>query len=142
MISSRDLADLHPSVRAKCSAHLAACKAKKIDVLVTCTYRDAEEQARLYAQGRTTPGKKVTNAKPGESMHNYRIAYDVVPMRYGKPVWGTSNPEDVKLWQTVGEAGESVGMEWAGRWKTFREFPHFQFTGGHPLAYFQNGGSL
>lgn len=138
---SRDLYDLHPTVRAKATAHLMACEAHGIDLLVTCTYRSVAEQDALYAQGRTKPGKKVTNAKGGQSFHNYRLAYDVVPLRNGKPVWGTSG-EDGKLWQRVGELGEGAGLEWAGRWTKFKEFPHFQYTGGKPLSHFQNGGRL
>ena len=141
MISSRDLKDLHPLVRGKAEAFLAKCRAAGIDVLITCTYRDAEEQNRLYAQGRTAPGRKVTNAKAGQSFHNYHLAFDCVPMRSGKPVWNTAGA-DGALWETIGKVGESVGLEWAGRWTRFREYPHFQFTGGHPLSHFQNGGTL
>jgi len=138
---SRLLSDLHPTVQAKCEAHLSACKAAGIDLLVTCTYRDSETQNALFAQGRTAPGPKVTNARGGQSLHNYRVAYDVVPLRNGKPVWKTTG-EDGDLWQTVGELGVEHGLEWAGKWKKFREFPHFQYTGGHPLSHFQNGGLL
>jgi peptidoglycan L-alanyl-D-glutamate endopeptidase CwlK len=141
MISSRKVEDLHPKVQAMAKAHVAACHAAGIDIMITCTYRDAEEQNRLYNQGRTTPGAKVTNAKAGQSMHNYRIAYDVVPLRYGKPVWKTTG-EDGVLWQKVGALGKQCGLEWAGDWKTFREFPHFQYTGGHKLAHFQAGGTI
>lgn len=141
MISSRNLADLNSIVRRMAEGHIAACKAEGIDLLVTCTYRDAEEQERLYAQGRTVKGSKVTNAKAGQSMHNYRLAYDVVPMRFGKPVWGTKGEDNI-LWQRVGAIGQAHGLEWAGSWKTFKEFPHFQYTGGHPLSFFQAGGTL
>ncbi|UPT53189.1 D-alanyl-D-alanine carboxypeptidase [Synechococcus phage Ssp-JY42] len=140
-MASRSLDDLHPHVAAKARAHISACKAEGIDLLVTCTYRDPAEQARLFAQGRTTPGKIVTNARPGQSFHEYRVAYDVVPMRAGKPVWGTKGA-DLALWTRVGELGEAQGLEWAGRWVRFREYPHFQFTGGRKLAHFQAGGSL
>jgi peptidoglycan L-alanyl-D-glutamate endopeptidase CwlK len=141
MITSRSLTDLHEMVRKKAQAHIVACSEEGIDLLVTCTYRDSEEQDRLYAIGRTKPGSKVTKAKGGQSFHNYRIAYDVVPLRNGKPVWKTTG-EEGKLWQKVGELGVEHGLEWAGNWKKFREFPHFQYTGGHPLAYFQGGGKL
>ena len=141
MISSRSLNDLHPIVKSKATGHLAACKAAGIDLLVTSTYRDHAAQNALYAQGRTAPGRKVTNAKGGQSFHNYRVAYDVVPLRSGKPVWGTTG-EDAVLWEKVGALGEMWGLEWAGRWTRFREFPHFQFTGGHALAHFAKGGSL
>lgn len=141
MISSRKIEDLHPHVQEMARQFVANCKAAGIDILITCTYRDAAEQNRLYAIGRTTPGRKVTNAKAGQSFHNYRLAFDVVPMRHGKPVWGTSG-EDLKLWQRVGAIGVAVGLEWAGNWTRFKEYPHFQYTGGKPLSHFQNGGTL
>lgn len=138
---SRKIEDLHPIVQAKCRAHITACEAEGIYLLITSTYRNHEEQAALYAQGRTMPGPKVTNAKPGQSMHNYRLAYDMVPLVNGKPVWSTTG-ENGKLWVRVGELGEAQGLEWAGRWTKFREYPHLQYTGGHPLSYFQGGGTL
>lgn len=141
MINSRDLDDAHPKVAAMARELIARCQAKGIDLLITSTYRDAEAQAALYAQGRTKPGKIITNAKPGESFHNWRVAFDVVPLRHGKPVWNTTG-SDGELWEQVGIAGESVGLEWAGRWLKFREFPHFQFTEGLKLADFQAGRSF
>jgi peptidoglycan LD-endopeptidase CwlK len=141
VINSRDLKELHPTVQAKAKAFIDACKAQGIDLLVTSTYRDHESQNALYAQGRTAPGKKVTNAKGGQSFHNWRVALDVVPLRNGKPVWGTTG-EDGKLWQKVGEIGEASGLEWAGRWKKFPEQAHFQWTGGLTIADFQAGKRL
>ena len=138
MLNSRKLEDLRPVVAAKAAAFLDRCKAEDIDVLVTSTYRDNESQDALYAQGRTKPGPKVTNAKAGQSWHNWRVAFDVVPLRNGKPVWGTTG-DDLKLWQRVGAIGLECGLEWAGNWKTFREFPHFQYTGGLTLADMQAG---
>ena len=139
---SRDLADLLPVVRAKAEAFLAAASAAGIDLIVTCTYRPPEEQAALYAQGRTRPGATVTNARAGESLHNYRVALDVVPLRGGKPVWGTAGA-DGALWRKVGALGEAAGLEWSGRWAgKLRETAHFQFTGGKKLQYFKDGGTL
>ena len=138
MIHSRSLDDLNPLVAAKAHALLARCQADGIDLLVTSTYRDHESQAKLYAQGRTAPGRIVTNAQPGQSFHNWRVAFDVVPLRHGKPVWDTSGANG-RLWQQIGALGESVGLEWAGRWKRFRELAHFQFTDGLTLAELQVG---
>jgi len=138
VINSRKLDDLLPIVETMARAFLDRCKDEGIDILVTSTYRDHESQDALYAQGRTKPGRRVTNAKGGQSYHNWRVAFDVVPLRGGKPVWGTSG-EDGKLWQAIGEIGEEIGLEWAGRWKTFKEFPHFQYTGGLSLRDFQMG---
>jgi peptidoglycan L-alanyl-D-glutamate endopeptidase CwlK len=116
-----------------------------VSVLLTCTYRSAEEQDKLYAQGRTAPGRKVTNARAGKSKHNAvdthgkpaAEAFDIVPLRNGKAIWGTSgngidddptddDKDDLELWQRIGAHGVSVGLEWAGNWTSFREFPHFQ----------------
>jgi len=65
----------------------------------------------------------------------------VVPLHHGKPVWDTSGANGL-LWQQIGALGESVGLEWAGRWKKFRELAHFQFTGGLTLAELQTGKSV
>jgi peptidoglycan L-alanyl-D-glutamate endopeptidase CwlK len=132
--TSRNISDLNPRVAAKCNAHVAACSLEGIDLLITCTRRDFEEQNRLYAQGRTTPGSIVTNAQAGDSAHNYDLAYDCVPLRNGKPVWGTSG-EDGVLWNRIGVLGEQCGLEWAGRWTgRLREMAHFQDLGGKTIA--------
>lgn len=141
MINSRAISDLHPKVAEKAHAFIAACRDHGIDILITSTYRDNESQNALYAQGRTVAGPVVTNAKGGQSWHNYRLAFDVVPLRNGKPVWGM-NGSDGDLWKHVGALGESVGLEWAGRWKKFKETAHFQFTGGLTLADLQAGKQL
>lgn len=141
MINSRKINDLHPIVREKCLAHIGACNAAGIDLLVTSTYRDFDSQNALYAQGRTTSGNKVTNAKGGQSFHNWRVAYDVVPLVNGKPVWETKG-EALKLWQKIGQLGKEQGLEWAGEWKSFVEYPHFQFTNGLSILDFKQGKSF
>jgi peptidoglycan L-alanyl-D-glutamate endopeptidase CwlK len=62
MVNSRSLSDLLPHARARAQAFLDACGKQGIDILITSTYRDLDSQAALYAQGRTVPGKRVTNA--------------------------------------------------------------------------------
>lgn len=136
---SRDLNDLDPRVREAAQKMIDKLKDQGIEILVTCTYRSPEEQDALYAQGRTKPGPKVTNARAGQSAHQYRLAFDVVPMRNGKPVWGTSAASDMAIWQEVGKAGEYFGLEWAGRWVSFKEYPHFQWLGGLTIEQLQAG---
>ena len=137
MLNSRNLDDLHPLVKAKAEAFVAACADAGIDVLITSTYRDAESQNALYAQGRTLPGKRVTNAKAGQSWHNWRCAFDFVPIVTGKAQWNDTN-----TFERCGEIAESVGLEWAGRWTRFKELAHCQYTGGLTLADFQAGRVL
>ncbi len=138
MINSRNLDDLLPLVRQRVEKFIALCKQEGIDLLVTSTYRDNESQNALYAQGRTAPGRIVTNARAGQSWHNYRCAVDVVPLVNGKPNWNTKDP----VWAKVGELGKKAGLEWAGDWKRFKEFPHFQYTGGMTLAQLQAGAKI
>jgi peptidoglycan L-alanyl-D-glutamate endopeptidase CwlK len=138
MINSRSLDELVPPAKERVERFIALCDENGIDLLVTSTYRDHESQNALYAQGRTKVGKVVTNAKAGESYHNWRCAVDVVPLINGKPNWDSSDP----VWLRIGELGEQAGLEWAGRWRTFKELAHFQYTGGLTLTDLKNGQAI
>lgn len=137
MINSRDINDLHPKVQILCWQFIAACKESGIDVLITSTYRDYESQNDLYAQGRTKPGRIITNAKAGYSYHNFRVAFDFVPMVNGKPDWN-----DVRKFDKCGSIGKSVGLEWGGDFKAFKDKPHLQFTNRLSLAEFRAGRTI
>jgi peptidoglycan L-alanyl-D-glutamate endopeptidase CwlK len=153
MIDSRDLAALNPIVMRKAVDFIAHCTEAGVEVLITSTYRDAECQAALYAIGRTQMGRDplpvvrpmgrpVTWVGPGYSMHNWRCAFDFVPLRHGKPVWGDTGA-DLEIWTWCGELAESEGLEWGGRWpKPQRDLPHLQFTGGLTIAQLQAGGTI
>jgi peptidoglycan L-alanyl-D-glutamate endopeptidase CwlK len=111
-----------------------------VTMLLTCTHRSNEEQAKLYAQGRTAPGRIVTNAKPGSSAHNAETpqgdpaaeAVDIVPLLHGKPMWSMANvaatPENEKwIWDRIGEHGMAAGLKWYGApGSAFFEGAHFQ----------------
>lgn len=130
MLNSRNLLDLTPEAAKKATEFVKACKTQHdIDVLITSTYRDYESQTALYAQGRTTPGPIVTNAKAGYSWHNFRVAWDFVPIVNGKAMWN-----DTAAFVKCGHIAEELGIEWAGRWESFRELAHCQFTGGKSMA--------
>jgi peptidoglycan L-alanyl-D-glutamate endopeptidase CwlK len=134
MINSRKIDDLDPYVARLAKSFIAKAKKEGIDVLITSTFRDNESQNELYAQGRTKPGRIVTNAKAGQSFHNYRLAFDFVPIVNGKAQWN-----DLRTFKRLGELGESIGLEWAGRWKSFKELAHMQYTGGLSLAQLRAG---
>ena len=134
MINSRKLEDLTPHTEQLCRQFIKVCADNGIDILITSTFRDMESQNCLYAQGRTLPGKKVTNAKAGQSFHNYRCAFDFVPLVHGKAQWN-----DIALFTKCGQIAESLGLEWAGNWKTFKEYAHCQYTAGLTLAQLQAG---
>lgn len=142
MISSRKVDDLATPAKIRCLNWLWLVKAATgIDVLVVSTLRDNEAQDALYAQGRDGHGGHiVTNARGGESIHNYALAWDVVPLRNGKPVWGDMLPADRDLWLALGGISEACGISWSGRWTgSLRELGHFQFTGGLSLPDLKTG---
>ena len=134
MINSRKIEDLHPYVAQLCRAFVAACKKDGIDILITSTWRDNESQNALHAQGRSKPGKIVTNARAGQSFHNYKLAFDFVPIVGGKAQWN-----DLRTFKRAGEIGKRLGLEWAGDWKSFKELAHLQWTGGLSLAQLKAG---
>lgn len=126
---------LHPELRAKAEALIKICAAAHLPIVITQGMRTMEQQAALYAQGRTKPGPIVTNAKPGRSYHNYGLAFDFAVVKDGKPSWDDKvnvNENDTPDYVEVGEIGEQLGLEWGGRWK-FRDLPHFQMTFGLSL---------
>lgn len=130
-MSSRKLDDLRPEVRPQVDAFLAACEAAGLDVLVTCTLRSNAEQDALYAQGRTSVGHIVTNAKAGQSAHQYGLALDFVPMVNGKPDWVGSHP----IWDQIGEFGVAAGLTWLGSpHSRFPEKPHMEHPDWRSLA--------
>lgn len=137
-MASRSLDDLLPPVKARAIRFEAACEAAGLPVLIYCTHRPDEEQDELYAIGRTKPGKIVTNARAGESWHNWRAAFDFVPLVFGKPAWN-----DAERYRKCGVIAESVGLEWSGRWNgKLREVAHCQYTGGKTLAQMKAGAQI
>lgn len=134
MISSRLLDDLDSETCVAASVALEDCKVAGLDVLVTSTYRDFEEQNALYASGRTVDGPWKTNARGGQSWHNWRCALDIVPKRDGVLVWDRTRPENLALWKQIAEIFKSYGFEWGGDWPKSPDFPHFQRPDGRTLA--------
>ena len=135
MISSRDVDDLLPHVADLARVFVAHAKDAGIDLIVYSTYRDAEAQDALYDQGRTAPGRIVTNARGGESFHNYGLAFDVVPIVGGKLVWSASDP----VWRHIIKIGTDLGLESGANWNTLKDVDHFQWRGGLTLAQLQAG---
>ena len=131
MINSRAINDLTPDVAALAVDFVAACAAADCPVLITSTYRDKEAQDALYQKGRTSPGPRVTNVSGGRSFHQYKVAFDFVPLVDGLPAWS-----DGDLWDKCGAIGEGIGLEWGGSWDGFIDRPHMQVTGGKSIQQF------
>lgn len=72
------------------------------------TVRTNAEQDHLYAQGRTRPGVIVTNAKGGDSEHNYALAFDIVIL-YDKDKNGTF---ETASWNTIFDGDGDGISDW------------------------------
>ena len=123
--SSRDQNDLHPNLAKRWALAHAEFNEKHPDlpqVFLTQTYRTPEDQEKLYAQGRTEPGKVVTNARPGQSLHNYypALAFDIAFKRGAELYW------DISLFRAFAAIANSHELEWGGDWQGFKDNPHFQ----------------
>lgn len=140
----RNPLNLHPTFALLLLKAVLECHSKNFKIYPFEGMRSVERQASLFEQGRTKPGAIVTNAKPWESWHNYGLAVDLVfdgesrdgiqwswNGDYNTPVVGGKAKAE---WDQVAVIMEAHGFEWAGRWKSFPETPHFQFTGGYSTA--------
>lgn len=118
---SAKVEELEPVTRGLCEAFLRDSALAGLALRVTHTLRTMDEQAHLYAKGRTMPGAIVTHARPGESAHNYGMAFDICfagQMPY-PPI------QDIR-WEHAGRIGEALGLVWGGRWKKIQDRPHFE----------------
>lgn len=137
-ISEQRIKVLHPKVRDVFKAFIEeAEEGLDITLRVVQGLRTIEEQNVLHAQGRTTPGQIVTNAKGGSSYHNYGLAIDVAVIEKGKLNW---NWDYKKLRPYYKKYNLTWGADWDGDGKTKDEgdkdehlvdMPHFQLTFGY-----------
>lgn len=113
---------------------------KGVEVFLTCSYRSKEEQTALYNQpfdkkDNDGDGKidekdeKVTNAKAGQSAHNYNpsFAIDVAFKVNGKIDWSD------KYFKLFSKYMKADNIEWGGNWK-FTDYPHYEVRGWKALV--------
>ena len=144
------IATLHPKIRQKVlDAYTYANNkllGKGVRLRFAYTTRTIEEQDELYAQGRTklydSNGKRlgrVTQAKGGQSIHNYHLAFDIV-LILDKDLDGKFESATYEMldfdkdgkadWLEVVEYFKSLGFTWGGDWD-FKDKPHFEMPFGH-----------
>ena len=132
-ISISRIAKLHPKLRAEAATILSEIISKGINIRITQGLRTIAEQDAIYAQGRTTPGKIVSNAKGGKSFHNYGLAIDFCLLHKDGTV-SFNMKEDVdndKIadWTEVVDTFKAHGWEWGDR--GYVDTPHCQKVFGH-----------
>lgn len=131
---------MHPSIRVELKNQYEFINSKlpkNVRLRFSYTLRTVQEQDALYAMGRTSLGKIVTNAKGGQSIHNFGLAFDIV-MLYDTDNNGsfeTARWDLDKNFMKVVNYFKSQGWEWGGDWKKFKDAPHFQFKKDNGSSY-------
>lgn len=122
---------LHPSVREEMKTIIDECNKSltgRSQVRVAQGLRTFAEQDALYNQK-----PKVTNAKGGESVHNYGFAVDIVLIIDGKTAsWDTHKDWDndgIADWDECVKVFAKHGWSWGGNWTSFKDMPHFDKIG-------------
>ena len=118
--SERVIATLLPHVKPYARALYFKARDNGIAINIISGTRTYAEQDALYAQGRTTAGSIVTNARGGYSNHNFGIAFDVGVFS------GNRYLPESPLYKAVGALGMELGLEWGGNWTSIVDQPHFQ----------------
>jgi peptidoglycan L-alanyl-D-glutamate endopeptidase CwlK len=127
--SAGNIVTLRKDAQAKAREWLLKCLDAGINVKIITGTRTYQEQAELYAKGRSAPGPIVTNAPAGYSWHNFGVGWDFVVFdANGQPQWNSP------LMACCGRIAESLGLEWGGAWKGFQDTPHIQLKPGCTLA--------
>lgn len=135
---------LNDNVAEKANQLVNEAARKGIRVVITDDFRNAEDQDKLYAKGRTEPGNIVTHARGGESYHNYGLAIDfaISSRDSGKLIWDMDydgNGNSRSDWKEVVAIAKNLGFEWGGDWEKFRDYPHLQVSYGLTIYDLQTG---
>ncbi|MEK4535150.1 M15 family metallopeptidase [Peribacillus sp. FSL K6-1552] len=138
--------ELHPIVAEKKEKLIQQANEKGIAVIITAGFRTLEEQNDLYEKGRLKSGSIVTNAKGGESLHNFGLAIDFALLnKQGEAIWNMEydgNDNGKSDWMEVVSIAKDLGFEWGGDWSGFKDYPHLQMTFGLSLRELQQVKSL
>ena len=121
--TGHNVSDIHPKLKILQKKLIEECESKGLLIRITQEIRTAEEQDRLYAQGRTTSGNIVTNARGSDysSHHQWGTAFD-----FCRNDGNDSYYDKDGFFSKVGAIGKSIGLEWGGDWKKPVDKPHFQ----------------
>jgi peptidoglycan L-alanyl-D-glutamate endopeptidase CwlK len=148
MDSRGKTANVHPVLRERLVMLAEILARRNMKALITNGLRTFEEQDKLFEKGRRgIPGeRKVTNARGGQSNHNYGLAvdmYPVLPDSTGKERVFTSVPENASvefarafagIQHAIGEEAEALGLFWGARFMGIVDTPHIQLFAQHEMS--------
>jgi len=119
---TNSIESLCDSAQAFVKQQLDLCSDRGLKVRLFETYRSPERQLDLFNKG-------YSKLKRG-GMHEYRIAWDIVFVKEGKPSWDKNHK-----WKALGQTGADLGLDglcWGGNWTSFTDLPHFQVVPATP----------
>lgn len=122
-LSNARLGEVHPELARRVRNLADALAAEGIPIEIDTALRTAAQQDALYAEGRTAPGREVTNAKGYESNHVIGCAVDVSPddSVTGRPDWNASHP----AWQRIVALAPQYGLRDGKSW---HDLPHLELV--------------
>ena len=127
--SERSIHTLHPKAQELARRSLKAIRDAGINARIISGTRTYAEQNALFAKGRfSSKEDKVTNARGGQSNHNFGIAWDIGIFSDDGKYLGNS-----PLYKKAGQVALAAGiakLEWGGNWKSFPDQPHYQHATG------------
>jgi peptidoglycan LD-endopeptidase CwlK len=127
--SETQLVRLHPKAQEAARIFLGKVRAAGIEARIISGTRTYAEQDALFRQGRFgNPGPRVTNARGGQSNHNFGIAWDIGIFKDGRYL--PESPSYAK----AADAGLTAGLEWGGNWVSIQDRPHYQLETGLPIS--------
>ncbi|AUH52501.1 peptidase M15 [Chromobacterium sp. ATCC 53434] len=121
--ADRDWSKMDPAFVQDVLRVMGRMKARGFPMVLLEGFRSAERQNRLAGGG-----TKVTQAKGGESKHQYGLAADLAPVRNGKVVISERDPWAMQAYNALGEESRAIGLTWGGVW-SFRDYGHIERTG-------------
>lgn len=120
---------LHLTAQRLARRFLTAVRAGGVDARIISGTRSYAAQNELYRRGRFgNPPPRVTNARGGQSRHNFGFAWDIGIFAGG--AYLTDSP----LYDQAAALGAAEGIEWGGAWATFKDRPHYQVATGLSVA--------
>ncbi len=127
--SEHRIASLQLPAQKAARTFLARTRASGLDARIISATRGYDEQNQLFRRGRYgRPGPKVTNARGGQSNHNFAIAWDIGLFEAGVYLTGAA------AYERAAQAGLIDELEWGGTWRSFRDTPHYQLANGLSVA--------
>ncbi len=123
--TEKHILSLHLKAQEAARIFMRKMRKARIQARIISGTRTYEEQNKLFRQGRYgNPGKRVTNARGGQSNHNFAIAWDIGIFSGGKYIT-KAGP-----YKRAADIGLSEDLIWGGNWRRFRDVPHYQLATG------------